>query len=227
MQEVIIEKVRESWYDLGMKKYGVLIIITVIAILATTGGVLLLNKNKSSVNQPANNNGKTANGKISRTEQGISASLQNAMVGTGSVQCVFKDETGKQTTSYIKGGKIRADIVSSNPQESGSFIMKDKTMYFWNAQKQGYTMSLGNMDLAQMAESMKDSQNPQAQDQVFKDLDKYKDSCKQADISDDMFTQPGDISFKDYSSMINKQGEASPSIDQKQVEEMMKQYQNR
>ena len=60
-------------------------------------------------------------------------------------------------------------------------------------------------------------------------MEKYKDSCKPAVVSDSLFVPPIDIKFQDYSQMMKSvlsitPGQGSSEDYQKAAQKMMEQY---
>lgn len=191
----------------------------VILIILGAGALMFMNKNKSTNTLP----------EASNTDQkpNVISSIRDALTGGVSIECAFSDEQGRTTKSYIKNGMVRADITSTKPEESGSTIVKDKKIYFWNS-KGGFVMEIPDVTVTPGAGTA----NPTGalnQDELIASMEKYKENCKTASVSDALFTIPSDVKFQDLSSLIKTvpSGKAtSPVVDQKQVEELIKQYQN-
>lgn len=159
------------------------------------------------------------------TKSTVFTSIQDALSKSLSLKCEYTDPNGTKTTAYIKNGAVRADTTSSKAEESGSVIVKDKKMYFWNAQG-GFMMEIPDVTPEPGFQAPKESN--QAED-IMKDLESYKDSCKAAVVADSLFTPPGDVNFTDFSKMMQIPTETQqkqPPVDQKQIEELMKKYSN-
>jgi hypothetical protein len=157
---------------------------------------------------------KNLTGPLGSTKGGnVFTSIKDALSKSVSLECTFSDESGRKTTSYIKNGAIRADIVSSIADESGSVILKDNKTYFWN-NKGGFVMTV-KPDANTAGGNPVQSQG----DSIMKDLEKYKDSCKASVVSDSLFTPPSNVKFTDLSELMKGGGLPIPSVD-------MKQYQN-
>ncbi len=165
-------------------------------------------------------------------------SIQDALSKSVSLECNFTDETGRQTKSYIKNGAMRADFTASKPEESGSMIFKEKTMYFWGTNNQGYMMTIPE-ETAQQKEIAKNVPTENEGLGNYKDMlsaiDKYKDSCKPSVVSDSLFTPPTSVEFTDFSKMMEGlqgipgatgagTGGNPAVIDQDQINKMMQQY---
>lgn len=208
-----------------MQKNVVIIAVIVGVLLLIGGGAVFMNMAKGPQNTPAQN---TANTAQSSNNAGTSVvgSIKDVLMGGASFQCEFTDEDGNQTKSYIKAGKVRTDTIAVDSQQSGSAIMRDKTMYFWNG-KQGMKMTF-DQNIAEMSEEAVEEYSNEQQKDVMQDLEKYKEYCKPGSVSDSLFEPPTDVTFTDFSGFMQPTGagrsNAMPSIDQKQIEELMKQF---
>ncbi len=204
-----------------------LIIVVIIILLLGLGGFFILSSNKTPTASKATDNSRMGQSVTKPATNSVISSIKDALMGSQSLSCNFTDERGIQTTSYIKNGMIRADIVASDPKQSGSFLMRDKKMYFWNAQKQGF-MSEFTPNYDEIAQDMSASKSaPQQNEEMIKSLEKYKESCKPVAVDENKFAVPTDITFTDMSKMMKAppvRTGVEPSIDQKQIENMMKQY---
>ena len=196
-----------------------LIISAVVVVILLGAGYMILGNKKSAP-------GASQTAAPTTTESSVISSIKDALAGGQSLQCNYADEDGRTTAAYIKNGMVRADMTASKPEESGSVIVKDKKVYFWNAQG-GFMMEMTDEMMEQGEKTAKES--TQGQDTIA-NLEKYKESCKTATVDDSLFTPPANVKFQDMSSMIKNAmpsgTKAMPSgYDQKQVEELMKQYQ--
>ncbi|OGH18601.1 MAG: hypothetical protein A2868_02450 [Candidatus Levybacteria bacterium RIFCSPHIGHO2_01_FULL_40_15b] len=188
-------------------KQGLIIAVIIIAILAALGYFYF---------------GKSAS--LPGAKSTVFTSIQDALSKSLSLKCEYTDTNGIKATAYIKNGAVRADTTSPNVNESGSVIMKDKKMYFWNAQG-GFMMEIPDVTPEPGSSAPKEASQAE---NIMKDLDQYKESCKPAVVSDSLFTPPSDVKFTDFSNMFQvptgAQQQAQPTVDQKQIEELMKQY---
>ncbi len=152
-------------------------------------------------------------------------SIQDALSKSISLECEFTDESGRITKSYIKNGAVRADFTSQNAEESGSVIMKDKKMYFWNS-KGGYTMELPDDVKTDTTTGETESQGSD----ILKAMEEFKDKCKPAVVSDSLFTPPTDVTFTDMSKLIptgaSQNGSQTPQMSQEEIQKYMQQYQD-
>lgn len=124
------------------------IIIAVVALILIlgVGGFLLVGKSKAPTQSQT-----TSAQPTQPTQNNIFTSIKDALSKSISLQCSFTDETGRKITSYIKNGAVRADIVATDPKQSGSVIVaKDKKVYFWNG-KQGFVMVMPSVSPTQPA----------------------------------------------------------------------------
>lgn len=165
-------------------------------------------------------------------------SIKDALSKSLSLECSFTDEQGRQTKSYMKAGAVRTDFTAAKTEDSGSVIIKDKKMWFWNsAKKEGMMMEVPDVkseDLPKVTQPQSTEDNSADPSDIMASLEKFKDSCKPGVVSDSLFTPPSDVKFTDYSQMMKDmqkviptgtQGGA-PQFDQSQVEKMMQQYGN-
>lgn len=193
-----------------------IIIVVVILILLAVAAFFFLNKNKmAGPNLAGSNNAIT--------------SIQDALTKSISLQCEFTDEGGRKTKSYIKNGAVRADITSGNADESGSTIIKDKTVYFWNS-KGGFMMTMPDVKTDDTVKSEGSGSEESQGADVIKAMEQFKDSCKTAVVSDSLFIPPSDIKFTDMSKMMptgtTQTGGQAPQMNQEQINQYMQQYQN-
>ncbi len=208
-----------------MKKNWIIITVVVVLLLAL-GGFFFLNSSKTPTADKTNDASRMGQSVTKPATNSVISSIKDALMGSQSLSCNFTDERGFQTTSYIKNGMIRADIVASDPKQSGSFLMRDNKMYFWNAQKQGF-MSEYTPNYDEIAQDMSSSKSASQNEEMIKSMEKYKESCKPVAVDEANFAVPTDITFTDMSKMMKAppmRTGVEPSIDQKQIENMMRQY---
>lgn len=194
------------------------IVIAIIALLLLAGGAygayrVYHHFNKASVLAP----------QVATNSGGVFGSIQEALSKSLSLQCQYTDQTGKQTTAYIKAGAVRADVVGTNPSEqynNASIIVKDKKLYIWdNTKKQGMMLAMTDNQVA-----------PTGSPDIMGSLEKYKNDCKPAVVADSQFTPPSDVTFSDISKMMPS-GIPTSSIprgmNQQQYQQYIQQYQAR
>ncbi len=167
---------------------NLLILIGGIVVVAAVGGFLFLQGNSTGNKGSLNN---------------IAENLQASLTGSGSMKCEFTDEGGQHTVTYIKDGKIRADF--SGGEKEGSMIFKDKAMWSWeHATKQGVTMEFPEIDESDETPDVAFGTNSrEGKKEIEEQVEKYKDSCKNEQISDDLFTPPTDVTFQNMSDFMN------------------------
>lgn len=157
-------------------------------------------------------------------------SIQDALSKSLSLKCVYKDEQGIQTTTYIKGGAVRVNMEGIKDNEQpGSIILKDKKMYMWNeVSKTGFTYTITEPEVTPGTESPKVDNKDSS---VLAGIEKYKDSCKTEVVADSLFVPPTDVKFQDMSAFtenLMKQVPTTGAVDQNAVNqdyinELMKQ----
>ncbi len=156
-------------------------------LLVAVGGGWYLTTNKS----------KGTEGTVAKTEGGGAfGSIKDALAKSLSLKCEFSDEGGRKTTAYLKAGAVRADTVGKTAEETGSVIVKDKKMYFWNG-KEGMMIELKDEEGSDGTASGLQGGN------VLQDLEKYKNSCTAAVVADSLFVPPTDVKFGDFSQLQN------------------------
>ena len=128
---------------------------------------------------------------------------------------------GRESKSYIKNGAIRTDYKGKTTEETGSAIITANKMYMWNENNEGFMM-----DIPQITPTEGTTTTPEGisqRDDVMADLEKYKESCKASVVSDSLFTPPADVTFQDYSQMMQQMQQGS-GMTEEQVKQYMEQY---
>lgn len=185
-----------------------IVVVVLLALLGFMGFKFLGSKSSST--------GGTAGG------GNVFTSIKDALSKSVSLQCDYTDATGIKTTAYIKGGAIRSDTVGKTAEESGSAIIKDKKMYFWNSQG-GFVLDVPDEAKTPSVTPGKGTESPE---NIMNSLEQYKESCKPAVVSDSLFTPPADVKFQDVSQMFKGTGGAGglvPSVDQSQYQKYLQQ----
>ena len=212
-----------------MNKKIIIAAIIVILILFVSAGLYLSTKSKPIAQTPE------ASSQTAQPKQSVFGSIADALSKSLSLSCDFSDEQGRHIVSNIKNGAVRADITAQTAQESGSMIMKDKKIYFWNAQKQGFMMTLPDVTGAPVPTGSENKGQATQQD-MMNTMEKYKQYCKPAVVADSVFTPPSDVTFTDYSKMMvpptntgatgSSGTNPQPSMDyQKYIQQYKQQYQ--
>ena len=179
--------------------------VVVVVLLLLVAGYFLKGAKKSGL--PATNN------------QGgsVFTSIKDALSKSMSLKCVYKDDKGVETTSYIKDGSVRVMTSGTGDADQyGSILMRDKKMYMWSdVTKKGFTLSLKEPENVSPGaqENKPDSVNGAGQDQesVLAQIEKYKDACKVEVIADSYFTVPTDVEFQDMDALQKQMMQGLPS----------------
>lgn len=193
-------------------------ILIILALVLLIGGGAFFYLSNSKKGTPSSSS--------SNPVENTFSSIKDALSKSVSLQCNFTDETGRKTTSYIKNGAVRADIEAQNEEESGSVIIKDKKMYFWSKES-AFMMDLSSTEVTETPQNGSQNQGQNQENDLMAGLEKYKESCKPAVVSDAQFSPPSDVKFQDFSQMMKDAQKAMPSampsIDQSQYQQYLKQ----
>ena len=139
--------------------------------------------------------------------------FSNALTGSGSVKCEYKDQEGQTVTAYVKGGKIRTEMMGGT-QGNMNFIMRDQMMYSWNqGTKEGFVYKVP--EVTGTPDETETPDQSGAKD-VKADLEQYKESCTNTSVADSVFEVPADVNLVDYSKMMQDS--------MKQIPDNYKQY---
>lgn len=194
-----------------MKKFA---LVLLVLLLLGGGGYYLYSKSGQ---------------KLPGTEQsgGVFGSIKDALSKSLSLQCEFTDDQGVATVAYMKAGAVRVNTTGKTTEESGSFIMKDKKLYFWQkGSKEGTLMTMSDEKVTVAPGKTEPTGTADEKSgNVLSELEKFKDKCKAAVVDDSLFTPPSDVKFTDFSKMmpsIPAGGKAS----EQDVQKLMQQYQN-
>lgn len=202
-----------------------LIIVVVIIILAIVGiGGFMMMGNKSSDKVPSQT--QSAVGEKAPANESVFSSIKDALSKSVSLECTYTDESGRNSVTYIKGGAIRSDFTAKDTAESGSMIMKDNKMYFWNG-KTGMMMEFDPSAMMGGTPTQNVTPGQQKPEDVIGALEQYKQYCKNATVSDSLFVPPTDVKFTDVSAMTKgvQTSPAGGAMTQEQIEALQKQYQ--
>ncbi len=170
--------------------------IIVILILLGIGGYFYLSSQGKTM-KPTDNKGN------------VFTSIKDALSKYLSLKCVYKDEEGVETTSYIKGGAVRVMMAkTTDAEQPNNFIMKDKKMYMWNdINKTGFVFEIDEpigtpVPTFKVEKGLEPEKQPgvDQQESVLAQIEKYKDACKTEVIADSMFTVPNNVQFQDMNS---------------------------
>lgn len=197
-----------------MKK--VLIVVVVLLLLGAGGYYLYMQKLSPKSSSTPSQSG------------GIFGSIKDALSKQLSLQCTFTTDDGVATTAFLKAGAVRVDSNGKTADQMGSFIMRDKKIYFWQSNsKQGTMMDIAAVSVTPGSTGVAPTNAAQKEsDNVMTTLEKFKDKCKAAVVSDSLFTPPTDVKFTNISEMMKAVPTGSPNgMNQQDVQKLMQQYQ--
>lgn len=187
------------------------IIIAVLIILLAGGGYFYaMNRAKTMTTTPV----------LPTKAASAFTSIQDALTKSLSLKCDYTYNT-IHTVAYIKNGMVRSDVVDTKDASlSGSVIIKDKKIYYWNAQKVGFMMAMPEISVTpSISPAVNSGQS------ALQNLEKYKNSCKVAAVGDDLFVLPSDITFTDQTQMMRLQPTGTSGTNyQQQAQQYMQQY---
>jgi hypothetical protein len=156
-----------------------------------------------------------------QTGGNVFTSIKDALSKSLSLKCVYKNEEGVETTTYIKGGAVRVMMTSAaaGDEQPDNIIMKNKMMYMWNnTTKTGFSLKLEEpKDLTPFPTVKQDGNAVKKEDQqesVLAEIEKYKDACKAEVVSDSMFSVPTDVKFQDMSALQEQMMKTIPQAPQ-------------
>ena len=191
-----------------------IIIAVVVVLLLIGGGYLFLSKSHMSPSHSADNANPQSESK------GMSSgkkSLSDFFSMKGTLKCTFSDQTNNGSgTVYVGSGKMRGDFQSqANGTQSQTHMVNDGTyVYIWTeGQKNGYKMSIDSVKSE--ASQVKVSGAPTAAKPQGMNMNQQSNySCGPWVVESSLFTVPSDITFVDYSSMMQGQGVSHSSAPQ-------------
>ncbi len=217
-----------------MKK--VLIVLTVLGLLGV-GGYFYMNSKGMAPKLPGAMMGNNAAG-----GGNVFTSIKDALSQSLSLKCVYKDEQGVESTTYIKGGAVRVMMSgTADTEQPNNIIMKDKKMHMWSdTSKTGFTFAVEepkNISPFPTSGETTEADDKSGADQsesLLATIEKYKDACKAEVVADSMFAIPTDVTFQDMNALQEQmmkdipkappQGAEGSSVDyEKYLNEIMKQ----
>ncbi len=198
-----------------------MIIVAVLLVLVLgAGGYMMLAKSKSST--PKNSM------ESAKQDKNAFTSIQDAIAHSMTITCDYSTPEGTNVKAYIKGGKVRSDVISKDSNQSGSAIIMDKKVYFWNSQG-GYVMEMPDISVtpASGQDAVENKGNS-----TMEALEQYRQYCKPGTVSDSLFVLPTGVKFQDMSTMMVPSSKVMPSgtkpipsgMSPEQIQQMMKQY---
>ena len=193
-----------------MKK--VLVAIVILALLGVGGYFYLTSRGmmpKAPVGTGNNSGGS------------VFTSIKDALSQSLSLKCVYKDEEGVETTTYIKGGAVRVMMTrtGSDTSQPNNIIMKDKKMYMWSdVSKTGFTYTIEEpkdvTPFPTVEETTEDKSGAGQEESILETIEKYKDACKPEVVADSMFSVPTDVKFQDMSALQEQMMKEIPQAPQ-------------
>jgi len=193
-----------------------IIVIVVILILLGGGAFFLFTKSHTSATQ-SEQTAKTQTQTPQMTTQ--KKSLFDFFSMTGSLKCTFSDTTKNSSgTVYVAVGKMRGDFQStdSSKTKSSHMINDGQYVYFWtDGEKTGYKMSLAsvkNQAGKAISNAMNNAGGDQSSQQGGPDMKKQSNySCGPWSANNTLFSVPTDVTFTDYTSMMQGAMRAMPT----------------
>lgn len=206
-------------------------IVIILLLLLGVGGFLFMNMQNKSQQQPAETeSARTGPG----SEQDVFTSIKDALSKSVSLECTYKDDAGAENKTYIKAGAVRTMMTAKNTDDPNNFIMKDSKMYSWNeTSKKGFMMKFEiPKDISPLPTSAVKGEQPTENqgESYLAQIEKYKDACKPGVVDESLFTPPADVTFQDYSSMMEKVQEQMKDVqkdnskDSEEIKKLMEQY---
>lgn len=139
------------------------------------------------------------------------SAIKNALSGTGSVKCEYTDDDGRLVTAYVKGEKMRTDVTGGQ-EGNGSMIFKDNTSWSWdNTTKKGVMFKAPEVTGTESDETSETELDVEDSEDIKEEIEQYKESCKNENVPDSMFEPPTDVTFQDFSQMMNNPGGQVPA----------------
>ena len=180
-----------------------LIIVLVVLVLLGGGGYFYLTRSGTMPKPPGGN---------------VFTSIKDALSKSMSLKCVYKDEQGVETTTYIKGGAVRVMMQGTTDKDQpNNIVMKDKKMYMWSdISKTGFVYTIQEpttpYPTIKVEKGLEPEKTPanQQQESVLESIEKYKDACKAKAVADSMFAIPTDVQFQDMEALQKQMMQGLP-----------------
>ena len=190
-----------------MKKKQLIVVIIIVLIILVGGGFFLSkhSMSPSQAGQTANSAMQSATGK---------KSLFDFFSMTGSQKCTFTNSsTNNGGTVYVSSGKMRGDFQEKNNSTGASeqtHMINDGTyVYIWtDGQNNGYKMSESfiKQEESQPTEAPANGSSANQPSQAVDMHQQVNTSCGAWTADASMFVPPTNITFTDYSSMMQGAG---------------------
>ena len=148
----------------------------------------------------------------------VISSIKDAITKSLPIKCEYPDDKGNTVTSYIKGEKMRVIGYATEDGTQGNTLIKGDKMYVWDDQtKKGTIITINKEAMMVTGGPTLPAETPDQKTETIENMEKYKDYCQVAVITDAIFEVPTDIQFTDLDEQMKDAG-----ID---VQKMMEQYQ--
>ena len=181
----------------------VIIAVSVIVLFLLGGGVFVMTSKIKSKTTPATTG--TKGDKNQESSQTSQKSLYDLLAAGISQKCTFKstDDSGNsEGTSYVSGGKVRADFtVDASGKVTVSHMISDgKTSYIWTeGETNGFMMTVGESEETGTSAPS----TGQTGTESNADLSQKADYNCSAWIPDNsLFNPPSDVAFTDFSQIL-------------------------
>jgi len=187
-------------------KTGIIVVIVVVLLLVIAGAYHFMHHADSMMHPMQAGEGANPQSQASTQKK----SLFDFFSMAGSQKCTFSDSTSKSAgTVYVSSGKMRGDFQETNDStgktEQTHMINDGTYVYMWtDGQTNGYKMSdqVVKQEEAQPTEApSSEGGNPQPSQGV--DMHQQANySCGGWSADSSFFTPPSNVTFTDYSSMM-------------------------
>lgn len=205
---------------------NLIVVLVVLALLG--GGYFYLSSRGMLPKAPA---GTTTTG----GSDNVFTSIKDALSKSLSLKCVYKDEQGVETTSYIKAGAVRVMMTGlADDKQPNNIIMKDKKMHMWSdTSKTGFVFTVEEPNVTPDKRAVRPTpggEGSKEQESILAQIEKYKNACKPEVIADSMFAVPGDVNFQDMDALQKQMMQQAPQapgnagVNQDYINQMMQQY---
>ncbi len=177
-------------------------VLIVVVLLLLLGGGYYYMTSKGML--PKTPQGSVTTGTQSNSGTNVFTSIKDALSKSLSLKCVYKDEQGKETTTYIKGGAVRVMMqAGTDVSQPNNIVMKDLKMHMWSdASKTGFVLTLKQPEkVSPVVNNGTAGSSNQQEESVLATIEKYKNSCKTEVVADSMFSVPTDVKFQDMEAL--------------------------
>lgn len=150
--------------------------------------------------------------------------LNQAMMTGGSVRCqITHTDRGESISFVMKDQKMRVSNIVSEGQNQNSNMINDGTyMYIWNeGETTGFKSQIpSEEDIAEVTEDAQTNQQiPNFTDtevqEEYQD-DGYTVNCTETEVADSEFVPPTNVTFQDFSTMMDNAIEAAKRMQEAQ-----------